>query len=70
MIKANEMQATVDLISAMPTTRQAKVLGEFKTDEERQRLAEILKLIREGKPELDAIDGAARKLGDSPTRSP
>ena len=66
MIKTDEMKAAVDILSAMPVARQAKVLGEFKTDEERQRLAEMLKMIREGKDELDAIDGAQDKLKNDP----
>jgi hypothetical protein len=54
----------------MPVNRQAKVIGEFKTDEERQRLAEMLKVIREARPELSTIDSAANKLDTNPTRSP
>jgi hypothetical protein len=62
MIDSAEMQAAVMLLSAMPIAKRAKVVAEFKTAEESQRLADILKLIRAGEPELTLIDDAKNQL--------
>ena len=66
MVKDGEMDDVVSLLSLMPTTKRAKIIGEFKTDDEAAILAEILKLIREGGPEAKLIDDAQQQL-DKPT---
>lgn len=65
MVDSGAMPAAVVLLSTMPISKRAKILGEFKTDEEQQKLAEILKLIREGEPELSLIDKARKQVGNA-----
>jgi flagellar motility protein MotE (MotC chaperone) len=62
MVKDGEMNDVVSLLSLMPTTKRAKIIGEFKTDDEAAILAEILKLIREGGPEAKLIEDAKQEL--------
>jgi hypothetical protein len=62
MVKEGEMEDVVSMLSLMPSTKRAKIIKEFKTDEEAATLAEILQLIREGVPEADLIDDAQRQL--------
>jgi hypothetical protein len=50
------MSSVVAIIKAMPMDRRKKILGEFKTPEEVQQLAEILRHIRLGDPEIPLID--------------
>lgn len=66
MVKDGEMNDVVSLLSLMPTTKRAKIIGEFKTDDEAEILAEILKLIREGGPEAKLIEDAKQEL-EQPT---
>ena len=62
MLEAQETEKAVSLLSAMPIAKRAKIAGEFKTPDEAQKLAEILKLLREGVPQLGVVDGAREKL--------
>ena len=66
MVKDGEMNDVVSLLSLMPVTKRAKIIGEFKTDDEAAILAEILKLIREGGPEAKLIEDAKQEL-EQPT---
>jgi hypothetical protein len=56
MINNGEMQDVVMILSAMPITKRSKIISEFKSEQESLKLAELLKLIREGVPEVDLID--------------
>lgn len=67
MVDQGSMKEVVALISAMSPTKRSKVLGEFRTAEESNRLADILKLIRTGEPNLTLIDDAQKQL-DGKTR--
>lgn len=62
MVNASEMDSVVTLLSAMPATKRSKVIAEFKTEDESRTLAEILKLIRDGVPELTLIDKTRGQL--------
>lgn len=66
MINNGEMQDVVMILSAMPITKRSKIISEFKTDQESVKLAELLKLIREGVPEVDLIDDTKKQL-DAPS---
>jgi aminopeptidase N len=70
MVQAGEMKSAVMLLSAMPVTKRAKVITEFKTDEESQLLAEMLKLIRQGEPEVTLIDRTRDQLDAAPQSQP
>lgn len=49
------MQDIVKILKAMPLDKRRKILGEFKSEDEATTLAEILKEIRLGAPEVDLI---------------
>lgn len=49
------MQDVVKILKAMPLDKRRKILGEFKSEDEATTLAEILKEIRLGSPEVDMI---------------
>lgn len=69
MVKGGEMTDVIKILSLMPGTKRKKILDEFKTDDEAKTLADILKQIREGKPETNLVDEAERSLAqpDRPT---
>jgi hypothetical protein len=48
MIAADEKEDVVAMLSAMPITRQVKIIGEFKTDDEQKKIDDILRLLRQG----------------------
>ncbi len=62
MIAAGEQADVVAILSAMPIAKRAKIIGEFKTDEEAKKLEEILRLIREGVPEVKIIQQARQQF--------
>lgn len=62
MVKEDQVNDVVKLLSLMPTAKRKKIIDEFKTDEEAQTLAEILKLIREGVPETKLIDETEKAI--------
>lgn len=68
MVKEGELKDVVKLLSLMPTAKRKKIIGEFKTEEEAETLAEILKLIREGVPETKLIDDTQKAI-DTPDES-
>ena len=49
------------LLSAMPIEKRAKIVAEFKTEPESEQLAEMLRLIRAGEPDVTLIDEAAKQ---------
>ena len=62
MVKEGEMTDVIKILSLMPGAQRKNILREFKTDEESQTLAEILKQIREGVPETKLVDDAEQAL--------
>jgi hypothetical protein len=56
MIEAQEVNDVVSILSAMPIGKRAKIVAEFKSPEEAEKLEEILRLIRQGVPEVNLID--------------
>lgn len=52
----------VTIIKTMPLDKRKKLLAEFKTEEEATLLAELLRLIRLGVPEVDLINDTRDKL--------
>jgi hypothetical protein len=53
-LKDREMDWVVSLMRKLAIDRQAKIAGEFTTPEESQKLAEIIRRIRDGQPPLPA----------------
>ena len=54
--------AVVAILKAMPLDKRKKILAEFKTEEDAMQLAELLRLIRLGVPEVDLIDDTRDRL--------
>jgi hypothetical protein len=59
------IEEVVSILTQMPIDRRAKIVGEFKSEEEQQKMTEILRLIRDGLPEVKMIDQAAAKLEEA-----
>ncbi len=55
MIEANQENDVVKILSAMPIAKRAKIISEFKTDEEAKKLQRLLDLIRQGLPDAKLI---------------
>jgi len=62
MFDDNEIDVVVALLAAMPSSKRAKIVGEFKTPDESEKLAEILDRLRQGIPQITAIDQAQQQL--------
>lgn len=62
MVKSNEMDDVIKILTLMPGAKRKKIVDEFKSQEESETLAEILKLIREGIPDKPLIDETERAL--------
>jgi hypothetical protein len=58
----NPMAAVVALVKAMPIERRRKILQEFKTEAEDEKLAEILKEILRGAPDVPFLKQATEEL--------
>jgi hypothetical protein len=58
MVAAGEQEEVVAILSAMPIAKRAKIVSEFKTEEETKQFDELLRLIRKGLPETGVIDEA------------
>jgi len=56
MLENQELNEVVAIFSAMPISKRAKIVSEFKTQDETEKLGEILRLIRAGVPEVNLID--------------
>jgi len=66
----NAMSDVVAIVKAMPMDQRKKILGEFKTPEESEQLAEILRNIRLGHPEKPVIDQAQQMLDEFNSEKP
>lgn len=62
MLEAEEMNEVVLMLSALPTSKQAKIVSEFKTEEEAIKLGEILRRIRMSVPEVSLIDKTQQQM--------
>jgi hypothetical protein len=56
------MQDVVTILKAMPLEKQKKLIAEFKTPEETEKLAEILRNIRLGTPDTDLLRQTRNQL--------
>lgn len=56
MLDDNELDEVVTILTAMPIAKRAKIVSEFKTSEEADRLDKILQQILDGVPEVGLID--------------
>lgn len=58
----NPMEDIVRILKAMPLDKRKKILAEFKTPEEVEKLSEILRVIRLGGSDADLLDDTRRQL--------
>lgn len=70
MIEKQELDQVVTLLSLMPINKRAAIFKTFKSEEESQQLATILKTIREGVPEVPLIDQTKKELERPESTSP
>src|SRR4051812_40580972 len=70
MIAAGERNDVVAIFNAMPVAKRAKIIGEFKTEEESKKLEDILRLIRQGEPEMKVLDKATDQVRQLPGSVP
>ena len=56
------MNDVVAMIRSMPLDKRKKILGEFKTQVEEEKLHEILQQLRDGEPEVSLIRDAQQQL--------
>jgi len=59
MLASEEIDKVVILLSAMTESKRAKILAEFKTPEEVEKVGEILRRITEGEPVSSVADAGA-----------
>jgi hypothetical protein len=62
MLEADEIDEVVVLLTGMQDAKRAKILAEFK-NEENKEVAEVLRLIREGEPKAGTAQDAIGQLG-------
>jgi hypothetical protein len=70
MLEGRETNEVITILTAMPISKRAKIISEFKTQEETSKLDEILHLILEGVPEVDLIDETADQIQSQTAQSP
>jgi flagellar motility protein MotE (MotC chaperone) len=58
MLQDESIDQVVAIVKAMPLDKRRKILGEFTTPEEQERLAAILQRIGDGEPERSLIEAA------------
>jgi hypothetical protein len=62
MLNKKEIDEVVALLTPMPDAKRAKILGEFKTDEEMEKLSEVLRRIRAGSPTASLPENTQKQL--------
>jgi hypothetical protein len=65
MLENHENDQVVLLLSGLPETNRAKIVAEFKTPDENKKLAEVLRLIRQGQPEASIADKAQEQFSQA-----
>ena len=62
MIDNREIDDAVTLLSSMADAKRAKIFGEFKTDDEMDKLSEVLRRIRVGLPTASVPENTHKQL--------
>ncbi len=68
MWSRGEKDFVVSLFKSLPQNNRTKVVAEFKIDEEPQILSEIIRLMREGVPEIRLAEEVGDIMNDSSTQ--
>jgi len=56
----------VTILKAMPIERRKRIIGEFRSTREQEKLAELLRDVRLGRPEVTLIEGTRKLLNRFP----
>ncbi|MHB8900510.1 MAG: hypothetical protein ACYC6Y_17290, partial [Thermoguttaceae bacterium] len=62
MLDKQETEEVVILVTGMDERRRAAILGEFQTPEEVTKIAEVLRLIRQGHPKAAVAKEVSQKV--------
>jgi hypothetical protein len=62
MLAKNEMDDVVALLAPMSDSKRAKIISEFKTPEETQKIGDVLRVIRRGEPRTTAAANVSQQL--------
>jgi hypothetical protein len=62
MLDNKEIDKVVLLLRQMDIKKSAAIIGEFKTDEELEKISEVLRRMREGQPEAKLADKAQQQM--------
>lgn len=62
MLLKKETSQVVELMMGMPTTKSAKIIKEYTTPEDIEKISEVLRLIRQGSPTSDLAATTQKKL--------
>ena len=62
MLEKDEIDDVVAILSEMPESKRVKIAAEFKTQEDAEKLGDILRKIRHGEPEASLIDQALNQV--------
>jgi hypothetical protein len=65
MLDRKEIDDVVTLLSGMADAKRAKIIGEFKTPGDLDKISEVLRRIREGEPSSSLSDTARKQLDQS-----
>ena len=63
MLEKKEMDFVVRIMESLPVAQRSKLMAEFKSPEENQQLADILRSMREAKEKTDAAEQARAAAG-------
>jgi len=61
-LEKGDIDVVVKLLANMLDSKRAKIIAEFKTATEMERIGEVLNRIRQGQPTASMIDDSAKKL--------
>ena len=62
MLAKNETDDVVLILTAMPESKQSKIIAEFKDKNESEQIESVLRQIRAGQPKTRVSDEAKKKL--------
>jgi hypothetical protein len=62
MLDDKKLDEVVVLLAAMPDSKRAKIIGEFKTPEENVKVGEVLRRLRAGVPTAELAEGTRQEL--------
>jgi hypothetical protein len=62
MLDKNEMDDVVTLLLPMSDKKRAKIIGEFSQPEELEKISEVLRRVRQGRPESQVTESVQKQL--------